>query len=33
MDERPAWSEQFAAEAIRSVGAIPHLDDITPEWA
>jgi subtilisin family serine protease len=30
---RPAWSAQFTADNIRSIPAIPKLDDITPEWA
>jgi subtilisin family serine protease len=30
---RPAWSEQFAADAIREVVANGPIADLTPEWA
>ncbi len=30
---RPAWSNQFAPEALRELQPILPLDDITPEWA
>jgi subtilisin family serine protease len=30
---RPAWSAAFHPEAVKSVRAIPHFDDITPDWA
>lgn len=30
---RPAWSEAFARGMLPRVRAIPHLDDLTPEWA
>lgn len=30
---RPAWSWQFAPDRIQPVVAIPHLEEITPEWA
>lgn len=30
---RPAWSEQFAPEAIRQIESIGPLAAITPEWA
>ena len=33
MTARPGWSSQFAPDALAELGAIPHLDDITPEWA
>ena len=33
MQRRPAYSSPFAPEALQVVGAIPHMDDITPEWA
>jgi subtilisin family serine protease len=32
-DPRPAWSSAFEADAVRSIEPIPHLDEITPEWA
>ncbi len=33
MDERPAWSAQFAADTLKSLAPVPPLDEITPEWA
>lgn len=30
---RPAWSSAFASGTLRTVDAIPHVDEITPEWA
>ena len=33
MEDRPAWSAQFAADARQLLTPIPQLDDITPEWA
>ena len=33
MDERPAWSAQFAPEALMALAPVPSLDEITPEWA
>ena len=33
MDERPAWSAQFAPEALRTLTPVLPLDEITPEWA
>jgi subtilisin family serine protease len=33
VDERPAWSAQFAADTIKTLAPIPPLDEITPEWA
>ena len=33
MDERPAWSSQFAPEALRILAPVPPLDEITPDWA
>jgi subtilisin len=30
---RPAWSQQFAREALRTLSPVPALDEITPEWA
>ena len=33
MDERPAWSAQFAPETLPTLAPIPSLDEITPEWA
>ena len=33
MDERPAWSAQFAADALKTLAPVPPLDEITPEWA
>ncbi len=32
-DLRPAWSEQFAAEAIRQIFQDGPIADLTPEWA
>lgn len=33
MDERPAWSSQFAPDTLQSLSPIPPLDELTPEWA
>ncbi len=33
MDERPAWSAQFAPDTLKTLAPIPPLDEITPEWA
>ena len=33
MDERPAWSAQFAPDTIKTLAPVPPLDEITPEWA
>jgi subtilisin family serine protease len=33
VDERPAWSSQFAPEALRILAPVPPLDEITPDWA
>ncbi len=33
MSARPGWSSQFAPDSLDALSAIPHLDDITPEWA
>ncbi len=33
MDERPAWSAQFASDAIKTLTPVPPLDEITPQWA
>ncbi len=33
MDERPAWSSQFAPDTLRTLTPVPPLDEITPEWA
>jgi len=33
VDERPAWSAQFAPEALKTLAPVPPLDEITPEWA
>jgi subtilisin family serine protease len=33
MDDRPAYSSEFAPEALATVQRLPHLDDITAEWA
>ena len=33
MGPRPAWSEQFAPEAIKTLQSNIPLDRITPEWA
>jgi subtilisin len=33
VEERPAWSAQFAPQALRTLTPIPPLDEITPEWA
>jgi subtilisin len=33
VDERPAWSAQFAPETLRGLAPVPPLDEITPEWA
>lgn len=33
MDDRPAWSAQFAPDALRTLTPVPPLDEITPEWA
>jgi subtilisin len=33
VDERPAWSAQFAADTLKTLTPIPPLDEITPEWA
>lgn len=33
MSGRPGWSAQFAPDALPELAPIPHLDDITPEWA
>jgi subtilisin len=33
VDERPAWSAQFAPETLRTLTPVPPLDEITPEWA
>jgi subtilisin family serine protease len=30
---RPAWSEQFTPEALRTLSAIEPIENITPEWA
>lgn len=30
---RPAWSQQFAHDALRPGHTVPPLADITPEWA
>jgi subtilisin len=30
---RPAWSSAFEADAVRPIEPIPHLDNITAEWA
>ncbi len=30
---RPAWSEQFAADAIRQLAHSGPIDELTPEWA
>jgi len=30
---RPAWSQQFAHGALRSIPSVSSLDEITPEWA
>lgn len=30
---RPAWSWQFAPDQIQRISSVPHLDDLTPEWA
>ena len=32
MDERPAWSPQFAADTLKTLAPVPPLDVITPEW-
>lgn len=32
-EARPAWSAQFAPEALRELERLPPGDDITPEWA
>jgi subtilisin family serine protease len=31
--DRPAWSAQFAPDALRTLTPVPPLDEITPEWA
>jgi subtilisin len=31
--ERPAWSEQFTAQAIRQLVGSGPIDDLSPEWA
>jgi len=31
--QRPAWSQQFAADAIRTLSAIGPIAAFTPEWA
>jgi subtilisin len=33
VDERPAWSAQFAADALKTLAPVLPLDEITPEWA
>lgn len=33
MGLRPAWSEQFAPDAIKTLSPALPLDNITPEWA
>lgn len=33
MNSRPGWSAQFAPDSLTELPAIPHLDDVTPEWA
>jgi subtilisin len=33
VDERPAWSAQFAPDALRTLTPVPSLDEITAEWA
>ena len=33
MQQRPAWSAAFAADAVQSLEAVQPLDDITREWA
>lgn len=33
MADRPAWSAQFAPDALRTLTPVPPLDEITPEWA
>jgi subtilisin len=33
VDERPAWSAQFAPDTLKTLAPIPPLDEITPEWA
>ena len=30
---RPAWSQQFAPDALQDLTPVPPLDGITPEWA
>ncbi len=30
---RPAWSSAFEEASVRSIEAIPHIDDVTREWA
>jgi subtilisin len=33
VDERPAWSAQFASDTLKALTPVPPLDEITPEWA
>ena len=33
MDARPAWSAQFAPDALKTLEPVLPLDRITPEWA
>jgi subtilisin family serine protease len=33
VDERPAWSAQFAPDALRTLTPVPPLDEITTGWA
>ena len=29
----PAWSNQFVPEALQVLHPVPHIDEITPDWA
>ena len=33
MIDRPAWSSQFAAEAVRTLTPLAPMEEITPDWA
>ena len=33
MEERPAWSAQFAPDALQTITPVVPLDEITAEWA
>ncbi len=32
-DMAPAWSNQFVPEALQVLHPVPHIDEITPDWA